>query len=112
MAKATSISLSKFTATVKEAVAAAVARHPKFKVKPPKAVTVSYLVRGIPVSDTILAGVTVSETQAFAREVASHIAAAHPDALGTAVKEGAILSIGEHLIVGIPPVAKILDIER
>src|SRR5216683_1482193 len=46
MARATSISLSEFTASVQAAVKAAVARHPKFKLEPPQAITISYLIRG------------------------------------------------------------------
>ncbi len=51
MAEAISISLSKFTESVQAAVKAAVAKHPKFKIDVPNAVTVSYLIRGIPVPE-------------------------------------------------------------
>jgi hypothetical protein len=116
MAQATSISVSKFIASVQSAVKAASAKHPKFKLEAPNAITVSYLIRGIPVPDGILATVTVGETQAFANEVAAGIASAHPGALGAAAgapaPEGAILSIGRHLIVGIPPAAQVLQIEK
>src|SRR5438105_11593260 len=62
MAQATSISLSKFTASVQAAVKAAAAKHPKFKVDPPHGISLSYLIRGFPIPDPILAQVTVSET--------------------------------------------------
>jgi hypothetical protein len=115
MAQATSISLSQFTAAVQAAVKAAVQKHPKFKIDPPQAVAVSYLIRGIPVPETLLANVTLGETQAFANDVAAHIASAQPQALagtqaGThaAAPQGAIYSNGRHLIIGIPPVEPFL----
>ena len=111
-----SISLSKFTESVQAAVKAAVARHPKFKVDLPTAVTVSYLIRGIPVPESILSNASIAETQAFATEVAGQIASAFPQAFAAAGRagssEGAILSIGRHLIVGIPPIAQTFRIER
>ena len=116
MAQATSISFGKFITSVQSAVKAAVAKHPKFKVEAPNAITVSYLIRGIPVPDAILASVTLGETQAFANEMAAHIASAHPEALGAAAAgrtpEGAILSIGRHVIVGIPPAPQAVLIEK
>jgi hypothetical protein len=112
MAQATSISFNKFLASVQSAVKAAVAKHPKFKVEAPNAISVSYLIRGIPVPDAILSTVTLGETQAFATEVAAHIAGAQPEALGKAAPEGAILSIGRHIIVGIPPATQALQIEK
>lgn len=116
MANATSISLSKFTSSVQAAVKAAVAKHPKFKVDPPHAITVSYLIRGIPIPEAILAGVTVSETQAFANDVAGHIASAHPEVMALSAHapkgQGAILSIGGHLILGIPPAVEAMQIEK
>ncbi len=114
MAQASSISLSKFTASVQAAVKAAMARHPKFRVEPPQAVTVSYLIRGIPVSEAILKGATVAETQAFANDVAAGIAGAHPEAFDAtaphAHAQGAIISIGGHLVLGIPPVLHTLQV--
>jgi len=116
MAEATSISLSKFTASVKAAVKAAVAKHPKFTIPPPQAVTVAYLIRGIPVPDEILRGATVSETQAFANDVATGIAGAHPEVLSASAphggKQGAVISIGGHLVVGIPPVLNAMEIKE
>ena len=116
MAKAVSISLSKFTASVQAAVKAAVAKHPKFKIDVPNGVTVAYLIRGIPVPDSILATATLGETQAFAGDVAAHLAGAHPEAFaakaGGGAQEGAIVSVGRHVIVGIPPAASILQVEQ
>lgn len=116
MAQATSISFSKFLASVQSAVKAAVAKNPKFKVDVPNALTVSYLIRGIPVPDAILSTVTISETQAFATDIAAQIAGASPEVLGTAAPgpapEGAILSIGRHIIVGIPPATQAVQVER
>lgn len=115
MPQATSISLSKFTSTVQAAVKAAVQRHPKFTIDPPNGITVSYLIRGIPVPDGILAHVTLGETQSFANDVAAHIGGAHPEAVSAAhgpTPQGAILSIGRHVIVGIPPAANTLFIEK
>jgi hypothetical protein len=116
MAQATTISLSKFLASVQSAVKAAVAKHPKFKVDTPNAISVSYLIRGFPVPDAILAAVTLEETQAFATEVATHIAGAQPELLArpaaAPTTEGAILSIGRHVIVGIPPAVQALQVEK
>jgi hypothetical protein len=116
MAQATSISFNKFLASVQSAVKAATGKHPKFKIEAPNAITVSFLIRGIPVPEAILSTVTLGETQAFATEVAAHIAGANPEALGKlasgAAPEGAILSIGRHIIVGIPPAVQALQIEK
>ncbi|PYX98715.1 MAG: hypothetical protein DMG64_21020 [Acidobacteria bacterium] len=112
---AISISLSKFTEAVQAAVKAAVAKHPKFKVETPNAVTISYLIRGIPVPEGLLASATLAETQAFANDVASHLAGKFPEALSAGrgpVSEGAILSIGKHIILGIPPVAQTIRLEK
>jgi len=114
LAQATSISLAKFTASVQAAVKAAVAKHPKFKVEIPNAVTIYYLIRGVPVPDAILSTVTLGETQAFAADVAASLGAAHPGVVaapGVAV-EGAIMSIGRHVIVGIPPVSQTFQLEK
>lgn len=53
MAQAASISLSKFTETVQAAVKVAVQKHPKFKLEQPTQLSISYLIRGIPVPDAI-----------------------------------------------------------
>jgi hypothetical protein len=113
MAQATSISLSKFTETVQAAVKVAVEKHPKFRADAPSQLALSYLIRGIPVPDVIAANVTVRETQAFANDLASQIAASAPGlgAVAGAPVEGAIFSQGRHLIIGIPAVPQVL-IER
>lgn len=115
MAQATSISLSKFTESVQAAVKAAVAKHPKFKMDVPEAVTVSYLIRGIPVPDAILSAVTMGELQAFAGDVASRITSAHPEAFVTAgrpASEGVVYSFGRHVICGIPAVTEPIRLEK
>jgi hypothetical protein len=107
MAQARSISLSQFTNAVEAAVKAAVLKHPKFKIDPPRGITISYLIRGFPVPETVVANVTVGETQAFANEIAAHLANAQPEALLAARVEGhqgVIYSTGRHFILGIPPV--------
>jgi hypothetical protein len=115
LAKATSISLTKFTASVQAAVKGAVAKHPKFKVEAPQSVSISYLIRGFPVPEAIASQVTLGETQAYAAEIAASLSAAHaellaPKAGGTA--EGAVISIGRHIIVGIPPVSQVFELEK
>jgi len=116
MAQAISISLSKFTSSVQAAVKAAAAKHPKFKVEGPHAVTVAFLIRGFPVPENIASSLTLGETQAFANDVAAHISAAHPEAVGLAAHgsapEGVVLSLGRHVIVGIPPVSQFVEIEK
>ena len=91
MAQAPSISLSKFTASVQAAVKAAAANHPKFRAEAPNAITISYLIRGIPVSEAVLSTVTLGETQAFATEIATNISKEFPQALASAPTEGAII---------------------
>jgi hypothetical protein len=116
MAQATSISLRKFLSSVQSAVKAAAAKHPKFQVEQPRALTVSYLIRGFPIPDGILSTVTVGETQAYANEIAAHVGGAVPEALGVSgarpTTEGAVLSIGRHVIVGIPPAALTVQVEE
>jgi hypothetical protein len=113
MAKPVSISLSKFTASVQAAVKAAVAKHPKFQAAAPKGVSFSYLIRGIPVAEEIVAKVTMAEMQAFASEVAGQIGQAHPEALaaGRGAPVGAVLSVGHHVICGIPPIDDVVQFE-
>lgn len=111
MSQAVSISLAKFTESVQTAVKAAIAKHPKFKGELPTAVTVSYLIRGIPVPDGLLGHVTMGETQAYAAEIAFSLARANPEALSGHV-EGAVLAIGRHVIVGIPPVLQTVRLEK
>jgi hypothetical protein len=116
MTQAVSISLSKFTNSVQAAVKAAVAKHPKFKVEPPHAVTVAFLIRGFPVPESVASAVTLGETQAFAADIAAQIAGAHPEILRTTspgqAPEGAVISLGRHVIVGIPPASQLLEIEK
>jgi hypothetical protein len=106
MAKPVSISLSKFTTSVQAAVVkAAIAKHPKFNLQVPNAISVSYLIRGVPVPEEIASKVTLGETQALATEIAAHIAQAQPEALAAAhpaAQGGTILSVGGHVIIGIP----------
>jgi hypothetical protein len=112
MAKPVSISLSKFTASVQAAVKAAVAKHPKFQAAAPKGVSFSYLIRGIPVAEEIVAKVSMAEMQAFATEVAGQIGQAHPEALGVGkAPVGAVLSVGHHVICGIPPIEDVVQFE-
>jgi hypothetical protein len=111
MARAKSISLSQFTNAVQAAVKAAVLKHPKFKIDPPEEIAISYLIRGFPVPESVVANITVAESQAFANEVAAHLASSQPEALlGARVEghQGAIYSTGRHFILGIPPVEPFL----
>jgi hypothetical protein len=113
MTKPVSISLSKFTTSVQAAVKAAVAKHPKFSVEVPNAVSVAYLIRGIPVPEAIAAKATFAETQAFATEVATYLAQAHPEAFsGGRSSGGAIYSLGGHIIIGIPAPPEFLQLEK
>jgi hypothetical protein len=114
MAKPVSISLSKFTTSVQAAVRAAIAKHPKFNLQVPNAISVSYLIRGVPVPEEIASKMTLGETQAFATEVAAHIAKAHPEVLAAAhpgAQGGTILSVGRHVIIGIPAPSEIVQVE-
>ena len=108
MAQAQSISLSHFTAAVQSAVKAAVQKHPKFKLDAPQGVTFSFLIRGIPVPESVLANVSFGETQAFANDVAAHISAQQGVAAAAASgSRGAIYSVGGHIILGIPAVDQV-----
>jgi hypothetical protein len=57
--------------------------------------------------------VTMTELQSFATEVAGQIGQAHPEALGAGVKApvGAVLSVGHHVICGIPPIEDVVQFE-
>ena len=114
MPQATTVSLEKFTASVQAAVKAAVAKHPKFQVALPSAVSVSYLIRGFPIPEGILSTVTLGETQAFAGEIAATVGKAHPELFAGQghTAEGAVISIGRHVILGIPPLSQIFDLGR
>ena len=108
MTQAQSISLSHLTAAVQSAVKAAVEKHPKFKLAAPQAVTFSFLIRGIPVPESVLANVTFGETQAFANDLAAHISAQQGVAAAAASSpRGAIQSVGGHIILGVPAVDQV-----
>jgi DNA primase len=112
VADATSISLSKLTAAVQAAVKAAVQKHPKFnKIETPAQLAVSYLIRGIPVPEAIVANVTLRETQAFASDVASHLAGSVPEGFAAEraqAPEAAVFAHGTHVIIGIPAIRDLL----
>jgi hypothetical protein len=115
MPQATSISLSKLTSSVQAAVKAAMEKHPKFKIDVPHGISASYLIRGIPVPDAILSTVSLGETQAFANDIAAHIAGVHPEVFAAAQRpspKGAILSIGGHVLIGIPAVLDMVSLEK
>jgi len=115
MAKPVSISMNKFASSVQSAVKAAMDKHPKFKFAVPNGVTVAYLIRGIPVPEEIALKVTLGETQAFATDVASHLAGAVPQfaAVHQAGQgaQGTILSIGRHVLIGIPAPSEFVHLE-
>jgi hypothetical protein len=115
MAKPVSISVNKFNHSVQAAVKAAMEKHQKFKFTVPNGITVSYLIRGFPVPEDIASKVTLGETQAFATDVASHLAGAipqlaavHPGGQGG---QGTIFSIGRHILIGIPAPSEFLQFE-
>jgi len=111
MAQAKSLSLSQFTTAVHSAVETAVKKHPKFKVEAPQGISFSFLIRGFPVPESILQNVTFGETQAFANEVAVQINA--KAGLEAEAKlgggQGAVYSVGRHVIIGIPAVEQVLE---
>jgi len=113
MAPAKSISLSQFTSAVKSAVKAAAEKHPKFKTEANHGVVLSYLIRGIPFDEKILANVTVAETQAYADDLAGRIASAQPGTLTEALQKpkGVIYGTGGHIICGFPPVTEHFTLE-
>jgi len=111
MAGATSLSLSKFTEAVNAAVKAAVQKHPKFKMEAPSAVAVSYLIRGIPVPESLVAHATIAETRAFAQDIASHLSSSPGLTAAAGPVEAAVYSRGNHIIVGIPAAPDVL-VER
>lgn len=117
MTQVVSISLAKFTRSVQAAVKAAAAKHPKFKGdQPPNAITVSYLIRGYPPIESAVANATMGELQAYANEIAQHIAGSHPEAFAAAGQagspEGAVLSVGRHVVCGIPPITQTFRVEE
>jgi hypothetical protein len=111
MPQAKSLSLAHFTTAVQAAVKTAAKNHPKFKLDAPQGVSFSYLIRGIPVPETMLANVTFAETQAFADDVAAQIGAQGISAAAGVGGKGAIYSAGGHIIIGIPAVEN-LQLEK
>jgi hypothetical protein len=110
VAKAASISLSKLTAAVQAAVKSAMVKHPKFKLATPEGITVSYMIRGVELPDTLATSLTLAESQAFADEVASQIEAAQPEAMERVATasvsggKGAVVSLGGGpVVVGFLP---------
>lgn len=114
MANASKISLAQFTASVQAAVKSAAAKNPKFQAEAPSAISVSYLIRGIPPVIRPGEQPTFGEVQAYADDVASSLAQAHPELLTTAGApvRGAVISVGGHLIIGIPPVTETFELEQ
>jgi len=104
MAKASSIPIAKFSSAVEAAVRAAVEKHPRFKVEPNAPLSFGYLIWGIPVPEALAQAVTVKETQAFASEIARQL---DPSLPGRGL-EGALISRGGHLIIGIPAPPEVL----
>lgn len=113
MTKPVSISLRKFSDSVQAAVKAAAAKHPKFQIPASNSIALGYLIRGIPVPDEVLSKVTIGETQAFAADIAARIGEAHPEAFGAARRPvgGAVLSLGGHVIIGVPAPPEIFEFE-
>ncbi|MFZ0481641.1 MAG: hypothetical protein WAL71_21050 [Terriglobales bacterium] len=105
MAQAHSISLT----TLQAAVKAAVSEHPKFNLETPHEVTTLSLVTGFAIPQSLAAKVTLGEAQAFADAVAEHIVTSQPEVRDvTAQKtkgQGTVLSVGRHVVCGIPPVS-------
>jgi len=105
MAKATSISATKLSAAVQDAVKAAMEKYPKVKVQPTK-LSLGHLIWGFPVPeqfDTL----TVRETQAFATDVAAGVSRSLGTAVGSHL-EGAVFSHGGHLTIGFPAPPEVL----
>jgi hypothetical protein len=103
MAKAASVSVSKLSGVVQEAVKAAVAKHPRVRVDVDSPLAISYLIWGIPVPEQLADTLTVKETQAFAADVAKGLGRALP---GSGLPS--VFSHGGHLIIGIPAPPEVL----
>jgi hypothetical protein len=115
LARATSISLSKFTSTVQAAVAAAQQRNPKFALPAVEGIMVSSTIRGFPLPWPLAETLTVAEVQTFADDVAGHIGGVHPELFSTVAgssSHGAVMSFGHHVICGIPPVTSAFLLEE
>jgi hypothetical protein len=110
MARARSVSLQSFHSAVESAVKAAVERHPRFRVDVGEGITTGYLIWGIPVPESIAGGASIKETQEFANAVATGLGRAVTEIGGTA--EGAFLSRGGYLILGIPVPPEVLIINK
>jgi hypothetical protein len=108
MPHATSVSLAKFQEAVQAAVKSAVQKHPKFRMEAPNKLAVSYLIRGIPVPEALVANMSVKETQAFANDVAAELGRSVPGIAAGGRVEGVLYSHGDHLIIGIPAITDIL----
>lgn len=110
---AQSISIGKFTSAVQAAVKAATAKNPKFKMPVPNTVSVSYLIRGIPPPPDIVNN--MGDLQSFADEIAGQLATSQPELLSAAAgvkPRGAVISVGGHIICGIPPVDLVLEVHQ
>jgi len=105
MAKATSISVTKLSAAVQDAVKAAMEKHPKVKVQPSK-LAIGHLIWGFPVPDQFDT-LTMRETQAFATDVAAGVSKSLGSAVGAQL-EGAVFSHGGHLTLGFPAPPEVL----
>jgi hypothetical protein len=115
MANVTTLSLDKLTASVQAAVKSALDKHPKFKFEVPKGIAVSYLIRGIPVPEALLKTVTLAETQALADDLATHLGNAHPELSSTGGRghaPGAVISVGGHVVIGIPPNVQTFELQK
>jgi hypothetical protein len=110
---AQSISIGKFTSAVQAAVKAAAAKNPKFKMNAPNTLSVSYFILGIPPPPEIVHN--MGDLQSFANEIAGHLAVSQPEALSLAAgvkPAGAVVSVGGHIICGIPPADLVVEVHQ
>jgi hypothetical protein len=66
------------------------------------------------VPDALLHNATISELQSFATDVAQHVSAAHQDLFrqgGQPAAQGALISVGGRILIGIPPIDNFLITE-
>ena len=105
MAKATTISVTKLSAAVQEAVKAAMEKHPKVKVQPSR-LALGHFIWGFPVPDQF-DNLTLHETQAFASEVAAGVSTRLGGAVGSQL-QGAVFSHAGHLTIGFPAPPEVL----
>jgi hypothetical protein len=118
--QATSISISKLTAAVNTAVAAAGKKFPKIPLKPVHEVCYfPYWICGIPVPDPIfkqLEGETFGTLNAVAGEIGTHLGQSMPELFGGEAGAGAgaggstaaLFSVNGHLIMGRRPAPQVL----